>query len=176
MLNRRSVIKTLHWVSLALMVYFYLVEPENVRNLGAVALATHSGVGVLLAIVSTVWLMMFLRKGLASRPGPKLPGWAKKLHPIMHRVLYYGVPLMVFTGALAAFAAPYVVMAFGVLPLNPGFGTKATHDLLSEVHEIAFNGILFVIIAHTAFHLWRHYIVKDNALRIMVPKALHRYL
>jgi cytochrome b561 len=26
------------------------------------------------------------------------------------------------------------------------------------------------------FHLWRHFLLKDNALRIMVPKVLHKYL
>ncbi len=36
--------------------------------------------------------------------------------------------------------------------------------------------ILGVIVAHTLFHLWRHYLLKDNALRIMVPRHFHKYL
>jgi cytochrome b561 len=94
----------------------------------------------------------------------------------VHRVLYYGVPVMVLSGALAGLAAPYVIRAFGVIPINPGFGSKTLHDLMQDLHEVAFNLLIAAIVVHAIFHLWRHFLLKDNALRIMVPKALHRYL
>lgn len=176
MIKRRTAIKWLHWSSFFLFLYFFLVEPEDVRRLGAAALATHAGVGVLLAIVTTVWIVMTLVKGLAGRAGPKLPALAKKLHPLMHKVLLGFVAAAVLTGALAGFAAPYVVLAFGVLPISTGAGSQALQGAMKEVHEIAFNLMMIGVLAHAVFHLWRHYLLTDNALRIMIPKALHRYL
>ena len=77
MINRRSAIKWLHWLSLAIIIWFFFVEPENVQRLGALALATHAGMGIILGLLVGAWFVMYLRKGLASRAGPKLPNWAK---------------------------------------------------------------------------------------------------
>jgi len=176
MISRRTAIKWLHWLSLFLILWFFLVEPEDVRDLGAAALATHAGMGVILALLTTAWFTMYLRKGLASRPGPKLPDWAKRAHPWLHRLLYWGTPVMVLSGALTGFAAPYVIRAFDLVPINPGIGSKTIQGLLKEVHEIAFNTLIVAIMAHVAFTLWRHFRLKDNVLRIMVPKLLHKYL
>lgn len=175
-LKHRSVLKWLHWLTALLILWFFLVEPEDVDRLGALALATHAGMGVLLGLVTAFWTGMFLAKGLAGRPGPKLPGWAKRLHNPSHLALQYGVPIMVATGAATGLAAPYVIRAFGLLPISPGIGTKTLHGLLEDVHEIAFNLLLLVVIFHITFHLWRHFGLRDNALRIITPRALHRYL
>jgi cytochrome b561 len=35
---------------------------------------------------------------------------------------------------------------------------------------------MILIVAHLLFHVWRHFWLKDNALRIMVPKPLHKWL
>lgn len=164
MLTSRSVLKWLHWLSAAMILYFFLIEPEDVERLGAAALATNAGVGIMLALVVGVWTIKSWTKGLAGRPGPKLPGWGKTFHRLNHRALVIGMPIMVMTGALAGFAAPYVIRAFGVLPI------------FEDLHEIAFNVLLFLILAHFALHIWRHIMLKDNALRIMVPKILHRHL
>jgi len=132
--------------------------------------------GVILALITGTWFAMFLSKGLATRAGPKLPGWAKWLHPRLHRALYCGVPFMVTTGALAGFAAPYVIYAFGVVPVCPGLGGKGLHELMQDFHELAFDLLIATILLHAAYNLWRHYWLKDYALRIMVQKWLHKYL
>ncbi len=176
MARNRSLLKWLHWLSFFLLGYFFLVEPEENRGDPGGALSTHSGMGALLAIVTLTWLILYLRKGLAGRPGPKLPGWAKRLHPLGHKVLQIGVPVTVASGAIAGLMAPFAIHAFGIVQINPAAGTKPLHEIAEEVHELAFDGLIIVIAGHIAFHLWRHFKLKDNALRIMVPKALHRFL
>ncbi|WP_234417105.1 cytochrome b [Loktanella sp. Alg231-35] len=173
---RRIALKWLHWGSFFLIAYFFFAEPEDVDRLGAAALATHAGVGILLALVVASWTVMYLRKGLAGRPGPKLPATAKQFHSLGHKAMHVALPVMVLTGALAGFAAPYVIKAFGVLPINGGWGARGIHGFFEEIHEISFNIMLGAIIVHATFHLWRHFMLKDNALRIMTPKALHKYL
>lgn len=175
-MTRRTVLKWLHWLSFALIAWFWLVEPEDVERLGAAALATHAGMGTILAVLTMAWFILYLRKGLTGRAGPKLPGWAKRAHPLLHKAMMWGLPAVVLSGALAGFAAPFAIRAFDVLPLFPGVGSKWLHGVFEEVHEIVFNGLIIVLVAHVVFHIWRHYMVKDNALRIMAPKALHRYL
>ncbi len=172
----RQGLKWMHWLSAALILYFFLVEPDDLPADPGAALATHAGMGLLLGIVVALWTGMYLRKGLVGRAGPKLPGWAKRLHPLGHKALQWGLPVMVATGALAGLAAPFAIQAFGLLPITPGFGAKALHDMAEDLHEITFNILLVLIGFHALFHLWRHFGLKDNALRIMVPKPLHKYL
>ena len=174
--RRRTVLKAVHWASFFLILYFFLVEPEENRADPSGALSTHAGVGLLLALVTLVWFAQFLRQGLASRPGPKLPGVARKVYVPMHKTLQYGVVAMVASGALAGLLAPFAIKAFGAIQINLGIGSKTLHELAQEVHEIIFDALIIVIVLHALFHVWRHYRLKDNALKIMVPKALHKYL
>ncbi|MCP5086515.1 MAG: cytochrome b [Rhodobacteraceae bacterium] len=175
-MNRRTVIKWLHWIVAALVLWFYIFEPEENRSAPGEALSTHAGVGVILAITVVIWFAIFLVKGPAGRPGPKLPNWGKRLHPVMHKALYWGVPAMVLSGALSGLLAPFAIRAFGSLPINFAGGSKALHGLAEELHEVVFNGLILLVVAHALFHIWRHYWLKDNALRIMVPKRLSKYL
>ena len=174
--RRRTVLKVLHWVSFFLILYFFLVEPEENKADPGGALSTHAGVGLMLALVTLVWFVQFLRQGLASRPGPKLPGPARRIFVPLHKALQYGVVVMVASGALAGFLAPFAIRAFGAVQINLGIGSKTLHELAQDLHEILFDALIIVIVAHTLFHLWRHYWLRDNALRIITPKALHKYL
>ena len=45
-----------------------------------------------------------------------------------------------------------------------------------EIHEITFDLLIIGIVVHALFHVWRHFRLKDNALKIMVPKSLHKWL
>ena len=180
-LNLRSFIKLLHWLTASMILYFFLVEPDvpnrSADPLKTEALSTHAGVGFLLGIVVMLWTFMFLRKGVMGKPGPKLPGWGRAIYPWLHKALHYALPAMLTTGLAAGLSAPFAVQGFGTIPLNiPGWGNYTLHGFAEEVHEIAFDGLLVLIVAHTVFHLWRHFMLKDNALRIITPKILHKYL
>ncbi len=99
------------------------------------------------------------------------------MHRIVNSGLYWLVPITVLPGGAAGLASEYPVLGFGVIPLNPsGWGTVALHDIAEEIHEIVFNVTVLMIFVHLGFHIWRHVLLKDNARRIMFPRALHRYL
>ncbi len=174
---RRTALKWLHWLALAFLLYFFLIEPGDVSRAApevakTAALSTHAGVGVLLAILSAIWTLMYWAKGQTGRPGPKLSPLARKIHYWGHRALYWALPLMLLTGAAAGLAAPFPVLGFGVIPLNFG-GNMTLHNIIVDIHEFAFDALTILIVTHSIFHVWRHYVLKDNALRMMVPKALH---
>lgn len=178
-MTKRVLVKWLHWVAFGLMLYFFFVEPEveGTADARGDMLSTHAGMGMLLGVVTLIWTWIYFRNGPLGRPGPKLPGWGKRVHRVVNTGLYWLVPLTVMTGGMAGLASDYPVLGFGVVPLNPtGWGTKGLHDLAEEIHEIAFNATILLIFAHLIFHVWRHVRLKDNALRIMTPKILHKYL
>ncbi|RVT86613.1 cytochrome B [Rhodobacteraceae bacterium CCMM004] len=175
-MTRRTAVTWLLWSSLAFLVCFVAVEPEDVRDLGAAALGLHAGVGVLFALVVAVWFGRYLARGLAGRPGPKLTGLARQTHPWRHRALYSGLVAMLAAGGLIGIAAPYVVAAFGVLPLGPGPDLRSLHGAAQGIHEVVFSLLIAGVVLHAVFHLWRHTALRDDALRIMVPRTLHRWL
>lgn len=178
-MTKRVLVKWLHWVAFGLILYFFFVEPE-VRGGGDARgqmLSTHAGMGMLLGLVTLIWTWIYFRHGPLGRAGPKLPGWGKHMHRVVNTGLYWLLPLTVLTGGAAGLAADYPVLGFGVIPLNPaGWGGPGLHDIAEEVHEIAFNVTTLMIIVHLVFHVWRHVRLRDNALRIMAPKILHRFL
>lgn len=180
-MTKRVLLKWLHWSVAALMLYFFLVEPEVETTAPLLArsegLSTHAGTGMLLACLTLVWMAVYARGGPLGRPGPKLPAWAKHAHRAVNTGLYILLPATVISGAVAGLASDYPVMGFGVIPLIPlGWGNATLHSLAEDVHEFVFDVTLLAILAHAAFHIWRHYMLRDNALRIMAPKRLHPYL
>lgn len=180
-MTRRQLVKWLHWSAFFLILYFFVVEPDADDAIGAAAksagLSTHAGMGMVLAVVTVIWSGLFWRYGQLGRPGPKLPAWGKKAHGWLNRGLYWTLPVMVASGGLAGLLSEYPVAGFGVVPLNPsGWGNETLHELAEDLHELVFDAIILLIIAHSVFHVWRHVRLRDNALRIMAPKALHRYL
>lgn len=86
------------------------------------------------------------------------------------------LPSVVLSGALAGFAAPFAIKAFDVLPLFLGSESDGLLSVFEEIRENTFDALIIVLVVHVGFHVWRQYMVKDNALRIMLPKVLHRYL
>jgi len=177
----RTLVKWLHWLAFGLILYFVLVEPEvpsgPAGRAKTAALATHAGMGLLLAVVTLLWAGLYAWRGPLGRPGPKLGPLARRAHRIVNTGLYWGLPIMVATGAVAGLAARFPVLAFGLVPLNLAeAGPHGLHRIATEVHEIAFDAILVLIVAHAGFHIWRHLWLGDNALRIMAPRALHRFL
>ena len=180
-MKTRTVVKWLHWLSFALIMYFFIDEPDiggpGLGDARGPALDLHAGFGLILGILTTFWFFLYFGNGPLGRPGPKLPAWGIKAHYWLNSGLYWAVPAMVATGALAGLAAAFPIWAFGLIPLNfGGAGTEQLHDFVESIHEIAFDMLTVLIIAHGAFHIWRHVRLRDNALRIMTPKALHKYL
>lgn len=180
-MTKRVWVKWLHWTAFGLMAWFFFVEPEvedrapdAVRTDG---LSTHAGMGMLLAVVAVLWVLTLWRHGLLGRPGPKLKGWMRPAHRWLNLGLAIALPMTVVSGGMAGLASDYPVLGFVIVPLNPsGWGSASWHDVAEEVHEIVFDVTILLVLAHARFHVLRHVVLKDNALRIMAPKVMHRWL
>lgn len=51
-----------------------------------------------------------------------------------------------------------------------------SNRIIGWLHTYQFYALGIVAIVHAGFHTWRHFYLRDNALRIMAPKRLHRFL
>ncbi len=175
--HRRTWLKWLHWSLLPLFVWFLLVTPEIVlRAGGQTAFQIHSAFALVFVTLALLWSADYLRRGLAGRPGPKLPPWARRLHWWMHRVLVWGLFGVALSGFAIGLTSPVLLKAGGVLPFAPPLGLERAHEIALRVHVWEYYLLAAVAAGHAGFHLWRHLKLRDNALRIMAPKALHRFL
>lgn len=175
-LNRRTCLKWLHWSLLPLVVWFVLVQPGDIRPFGPAAFLFHSVLGLIFVTLALVWTADYLSRGLASRPGPKLGPRARRLHAILHRVLIWGLFGVALTGFLLGLTSQVLLLAGGIVPIAPPLGLPQANKIVGLVHMMEFYLLAAIIAFHATFHIWRHVRLHDNALRIMAPRALYRFL
>ena len=101
--TRRAFLKVIHWAMAPMLVWFVIMQPGDVVPLGLFQF--HSVLALIFVSVTLIWTAMHMRKGLASRPGPKLPQWARPLHQIMHKTIIWGLFCVLF-GPYTLQAAP----------------------------------------------------------------------
>ncbi len=77
---------------------------------------------------------------LGIRPGPKLSSRLKRLHR--------SLPIIMLTEAAADLADPFFVLGFGVISLDFGTGAATAYEWAVDIHEIAFDILLRLLIVH----------------------------
>lgn len=174
--TRRTRLKILHWSIVPFFIWFMFADPEVLRRMGPGWFQLHSINGLIFVTLALVWTISHLRKGLASRPGPKLPPRARAIHPILHKSLIWGLFFVALTGFGLGLTSAVLLRAGGVLPIAPPLDMPQAHAVVSWIHVYQFYALAVIALAHGAFHTWRHLRLRDNALRIMAPRVLHRFL
>ena len=144
----RRALKILHWSTFALLLWFVSIPQSDLRP----ALeGVHALMGLLLVATSGLWFARYLVRGPLARPGPKMERAAVRVQRGSHLALHLMLPALAWIGLIA------------VRPDLPGAALQPR-----------VVGICFVAVAlHALFNLWRHCVLRDNALAIMVPRALH---
>lgn len=173
---RRTTLKALHWAMVPLFAWFVLVQPADVARIGPAAVQFHSVMGLVFVSTALLWTGLYLRRGLVGRPGPKLQGWARWLHPVLHKTLIWGICGVALTGLLIGITSSVQLWAGGIVPIAVPLDLPQANDWVGLLHSIEFYGLALIAAVHAAFHIWRHLALRDNALRIMAPRALHRFL
>ncbi len=100
------------------------------------------------AVFAAVIIRILVRLSTgAPAPVPGSPAWAEKAAIWGHRVLYLLMVLVPFSGAMTWYV--------GIRDAG-------------EVHEIASNALMILVLGHAAAALYHHYIAKDATLRRML--------
>ena len=174
--SRRTALKIIHALMIPLFVWFLLITPDVVVPMGRGWFALHSNLALIFVSICLWWTADLMRRGLASRPGPKLSGWARAVHRPLHLSIIWGLFLVALGGFLLGLTSMVQLRAGLWLPIAPPMGWRAANEIIGTLHIYQFYLLGVVIAFHAAFHIWRHVRLRDNALRIMAPRALHRFL
>lgn len=173
---RRTVLRWGHMMMIPLFIWFVFITPDVILQFGQGAFRFHSNLALLFVVICLIWTIDMIWRGLASRPGPKLPPWARRLHQIMHKTIIWGLFLVAIGGFLLGLTSFRLLKAGGFLPIAPPMGWKHANEVIGTLHIYQFYILGVIIVGHAAFHIWRHYKLRDNALRIMAPRFLHKWL
>ena len=174
--HRRTWLKAMHAAMIPLLIWFIVVTPEDVVPLGPAAFQFHSILALIFVTLSLIWMADYMRRGLAGRPGPKLGPRARLLHWVLNTAIIWGLWGVAITGFLLGLTADRVLKAGGFLPIAPPLDLPWLNDLIGKFHIYEFYILGVIVAIHATFHIWRHVRLRDNALRIMAPKFLHRFL
>lgn len=144
----RAFLKWLHWTTFFLLLWFVSIPQSDLRPglIGA-----NRMMGALLCAVALLWFARYLIAGTSARPGPKMDGTARRVQWLSHHALHLALPILAYSGAVV------------VMPALP----------LADLQPMIVMSFLAAVSLHGLFNLWRHTVLRDNALAIMVPRALH---
>ena len=95
---------------------------------------------------------------------------------MLHLTLIWGLFFVALSGFLLGLTSDTLLKAGGILPIAPPLDMPTLNAWIGTFHTVEYYSLGVIAAIHAAFHVWRHWKLKDNALRIMVPKRLHRYL
>ena len=174
--HRRTWLRISHTAMIPLLVWFIIVTPEMVLPFGNAAFQIHSALALVFVTISLLWTADYLRRGMAGRPGPKLGPKGRVLHRILNTAIIWGLIGVALTGFVLGLSSDRLLKAGGLLPFAPPLDLPTLNKISGQVHIYEFYLLGLIVAAHAAFHIWRHLKLRDNALRIMAPKALHRFL
>lgn len=174
--HRRTWLKAMHAAMIPLLIWFIVVTPDDVVPLGPRVFQFHSILALIFVTLSLIWMADYMRRGLAGRPGPKLGPRARVLHRVVNTAIIWGLWGVALTGFLLGLTADRVLKAGGFLPIAPPLDLPKLNNLIGTFHIYEFYILGVIVAIHAAFHIWRHIRLHDNALRIMAPKFLHRFL
>ena len=159
-----------------LLAWFALVGPPEAHALGPWGFLLHSNLALLFVVICLGWTGHFLWRGLETKRTPKLGPRAARAHWWMHRTIVWGLFGVALGGFLLGLTAPRLFKAGGFLPFAPPLDLEVLHDWIGTIHIVQFYALCALVAAHALFHVWRHVRLRDNALRVMAPRALHRFL
>lgn len=159
-----------------LFIWFVMIGPPEAFDLGTWGFWFHSNLALVFVILCLLWTADFLWRGLATTRTPKLPPWAKTVHWWMHRTIIWGLFLIALGGFLLGLTSSVLLKAGLFLPIAPPQNLPLANKWIGKLHIYQFYALGVLIIFHAIFHIWRHFRLRDNALRIMVPKVFHRFL
>lgn len=175
-IHRRTFIKVVHWATVPFFIWFLIVTPADVRAIGPWAFQVHSVFGLIFVSLALLWTASHMRKGLVGRAGPKLSPRLKAMHQILHKTLIWGLFGVALTGFGLGLTSSVQLWAGDLVPIAYPLGLQEWNDLVGQIHIIEFYILAVIAAFHGGFHIWRHVRLRDNALRIMAPKRLHRFM
>lgn len=165
----------LHWLTAALIaVQITLGLIGTALPLGMEKLATlarHKSVGITILTLTLIRLLW-----RAPGPAPALPNtlkpYERRLAGLTHAALYALLIVLPLTGWVMSSARGFPVSWFNLVQL-PNLAPRSTalyHDMV-RVHVLLAITLGLILTLHIAAALKHHFVLKDDTLRRMLPRA-----
>lgn len=163
----------LHWIAailiIALLISGVVLEDLPKGDLRQTGMMFHKSFGVIVLALMLVRLGARFVLGVPAADRDLLP-WQRHLSGLVHAALYLVVLAQAAVGYVASSICCAPVKLFGLIEIPLTFtGTKSTHDIFAEAHEIGGNLLILLVVAHIAGGLYHHYVLRD---RIMARMSL----
>jgi cytochrome b561 len=163
----------LHWIT-ALIVFLQFLSAEFwdefPRSARHFLILCHMSCGFVLAVILIFRLAWRLTRGttIAAAHSGMVERGARALHGLLYVLLAAQIPLGLFT----RWTDNKPLDVFGLLIPSPlGACSKATGNLVDQIHDINAWIIMAVVGAHATAALLHHFLWRDGVLRRMLPAA-----
>jgi len=173
-------LKTIHWTTAAIILAQLLTGwiMTGMNGPGAKELyALHKALGVLVLFVTFLRLPWRLSREQPGLPGSLRP-WEKSVAILTQRLLYVLLIVQPLTGWAIYSLSPYKASFFGLFPIpdlpfmDDLAGNAAAKELLEGAHGAGAALFAALIVLHAAAALKHHFVMRDDVLLRMAPKAL----
>ncbi|WP_050630823.1 cytochrome b [Bradyrhizobium viridifuturi] len=170
------VAKTLHWVTVLLVVITWTLGIFNDDATRPLGLLTHICVGLsilVLAVVRIPWRI--------ANPPPKivptefgrwLIEWTDPVSWVMHYALYSLLLAVPAFGIALQFAKGHPLPLFGLGEIaSPWHADQALAHNIKEIHEVLANLLVILATIHMTATLLHHLVFGDDTLKRILPGA-----
>jgi cytochrome b561 len=159
------VVRTLHWLAVALVLVGYL-SSEAMEEGGGLAGGLHvlAGIGLLLLAIPRIGVHWWYRRHLSAAQ----PGLANRAAQAAQLALLAFLVLQPLLGVLAVWAeGEALVLPFSTWSIASPFAGEIG-EWPEELHEGLGTAFYAVIGLHAAAALWHHFMRRDAVLRRML--------
>jgi cytochrome b561 len=173
--NYGAVPKSLHWLTVALVIVAWLLGtfgddlPRGAARSAGLFIHISAGVSVLILLVlRIIWRVV-------DRPPPPevtpLGSWPEALGKLTHVALYVLLAATPILGMLLQFARGEALPLFGVTEIvSPWVRDRAFASLLKDVHETLANILMILAAFHALAAMVHHWLWHDRNLARMLPR------
>lgn len=180
------VMKTVHWVTVALVVALLILgwsmsDLPGSDPLRAGLFRWHKSLGLCL-LALTLFRYVWRRRHPAPPLPPGLRPWEIRLVHLVHGALYAMLVLQPLTGWALHSLVPNTTLFFGffpipTLPMPAGFlGNRDVIELVEDIHSTGAAFFAVLIVLHVGAALKHHFVVRDSVLLRMAPESLGPWL
>jgi cytochrome b561 len=170
-----AVPKTLHWLTVALVIVAWLLGtfgddlPRGAARSAGLFIHISAGVGILILLVlRVIWRVV-------DRPPPPevtpLGSWLEVLGKLTHVALYVLLAAAPILGTLLQFARGETLPLFGTIEIaSPWVRDRAFASSLKDVHETLADILMILAVFHALAAMVHHWLWRDRTLSRMLPR------
>jgi cytochrome b561 len=177
--NRYSpVTQTIHWLTVILVGLAFLLgeggpEYRVYSTERAFGLSLHEtlGMAVLVLLVVRILWRLFDR----TPEEPPMPKWMELSSKLTQAGLYFLLLAVPLTAIIGAWLEGHPVTLIGLGGIGPYLtGDHTVGHLLTEIHTLLGDLIIWLAGLHAAAALFHHFVMKDGVFLSMLPRRFDR--